>query len=601
MLESVNPQTGQVAPYTSTVTQPVSSQTSGKSTKEMSPEARAQLRAWLDATDAQERAQASAPPADTRTAADIAAEVASQEQSQIALDRAQVAAMPDPFQPPPPPVGTVTTRGPDGGMTVPLPAPPPEQPSRPFTSQEFAATPEMRGPQTLEAAKDEAAIYETQAKARLAKEQADSLAAQQAERARRQDAAMARINEAADQYQRLSDKLFEEPSTFSRIMGAVAMGLGAYGSALTGSPNYAYEIIKTNQQRDLDAKKLKLQGALERMKAAGTSFENIDKWSKTQQERLMAISKAQIGAVDASVSRMLAPFPKAQQEWAQKAAELKAENAAKIANFVQSATGTTSTSGRSNEGVKVTTVEGKEGGMGGRMMPGARDIEAAATAEVMEGKAQKLDELTKAGHAPTPEEIAQVHNNELQFLARTHAESKSTWANIAGQIGRGVNVFPDSIFPKGMKQETREWIRHQRDLWHSEAVALYGLGWLSTPENYAHVAEARAPKIGDTQADILEKGEVTSKQAHIQNMLFRQAGKPWRQVEKREADRARAAAASAAAPSYTPPRDKAEVQARLLGIRDPGERAKAVQALAVPKSDPRYKDADQWLKNRGLR
>lgn len=328
----------------------------------------------------------------------------------------------------------------------------------------------------------------------------------------------------------------ESMGTFRQALAAIGVGLGQYSSAINGTPNTAFQIFQAGEQ----AHQAKQRALIEqKAKAVEDATGNLQLANETRNKAFAALNEQYLlknkylqNLIEAKIARI----PKVAAEGQAELAKLRADHDKTEMDTAKMLAGT-----KTWEGPKTstTTVGGKPSATtGGRLLPGARDIEAAATAEVMEGKANKLDELTKQGFAPTPAQVAEVHNNELQFLARQHKESASVWQNLIGQIGRGANVFPDSIFPKNMKQETREWIRHQRDLWHSEAVALYGLGWLSTPENYAHVAEARAPKIGDTQADILEKGEVTSKQAHIQNRLFHEAGKTWRQADMVEASKA---------------------------------------------------------------
>jgi hypothetical protein len=346
-------------PVTSTTTQLTPSSRSDFSQKLMSPEARQQLRSWLDALDEQANAAQGGPPVAQKTAEDVDAEIRSQEQSQLALDRAEVAAQPDPFSPPTaaPSAPPVTVGGKPLMVPPEMRGPAPGPVDRPYTSQEFNATPEIRGPQTVEAAKDEAAVYEAQVRVRLAKERAEQMASLQAEQDRRRAEAVERINATAARYERLADKLFEEPSTLRKIMGAVAMGLGAYGAGLTGGPNYALEILKQKQQREMESKRMLLGQAQKQLEAAGASMQQVDAWAKEQQERLLALQKAQTDAVDANVSRMLSPFPNAQRAWAEKSAALKAENAAKIANFVQDATARTQGGGRSTEGVKQTTTE----------------------------------------------------------------------------------------------------------------------------------------------------------------------------------------------------------------------------------------------------
>ena len=49
------------------------------------------------------------------------------------------------------------------------------------------------------------------------------------------------------------DQYFENRSNFNTLIGAIAIGMGAYGSAMTGSPNFALDIIKDAIDRDVEA------------------------------------------------------------------------------------------------------------------------------------------------------------------------------------------------------------------------------------------------------------------------------------------------------------------------------------------------------------
>lgn len=49
------------------------------------------------------------------------------------------------------------------------------------------------------------------------------------------------------------DNYFHDRSAFSKIVGAISIGLGAYSSAMTGSPNFALNIITDAINRDVEA------------------------------------------------------------------------------------------------------------------------------------------------------------------------------------------------------------------------------------------------------------------------------------------------------------------------------------------------------------
>jgi len=484
------------------------------SKKEMSPETRAQMRAWLDAEDAREAAMRSGPPTEQKTAADVEAEVKSRDNSRLALERADVAAQPDPFSPKPPvnmptiPLpGAVASKLGQAAAETPAPTP------RPYTSQEFNAAPEMKGPQTFEAAQDEAKAYEAQAKGRVAKEQAEQLAAIQAKRERDQQSAMERINAASTEFAQRQAELFEKPSTWRTILGALAQGLGAYGAGLTRGPNWAMEIIKSQQEQDLSLKKIRVEAAMEKMKAAGASVQHLDAYAKSAQERLVAQQKAQIDAIDQRAAQMLAPFPQAQRLWAEKAAALKTEQAEKVAKFVQESTGQTTGGGTATEGVKQSTTTGsKEGTSEGR----AKGAQQAAVAKVQGEHAQKLEKLIDESpdNFPSPQQIRQIQDNTNGLIRQQRVEEHSALQAFFGQALRNlrekgivdVKSVPSTIFDNtNMTPKQREaWTLHVLSA-HTQSINEAGTGFLSNDISRDAIFSPRVAQPNDPHELNLEK------------------------------------------------------------------------------------------------
>jgi hypothetical protein len=427
-----------------------------------------------------------------------------------------------------------------------------------------------------------------QAKAQLAEVQAANKAADD-----RLAEATQQVRARQEEYRNFKPTSYvEDMGTLRRVLSAIGMGLGHYSSAMTGAPNTAYQIYANQENAHREKQKAIAEKKAQDIEMATGDVNVANEFRKRTltaiNDRYLATNAYLQRQIDAKVARI----PKAAADGeATKAALARDYGKAELeqANLLAGHRTT------QEEEKSTTVVEGKGAGETGRArLPGQRDLEGAATAEIMDEKATWLDKHPEA--APTPEQVTAVHNNEMQYLARIHAESKSTWANIEGQIARGLDIFPSSIYPPDMKQDTRTWIRHQRDLWHAEAVALYEHGWLANPDIYQAVAEARAPKMGDTQQDIVEKGKFTSKQAHIFQQLQREAGKVWRQVEKREAERGapaatteeqiktrnRAEARKIEKANPVPPRDFAQERKDIL-------RARAI--LKDPKSTPAQRAA----------
>ena len=501
-------------PVTTTTQQLTPSVKDETSRKKMSPEAREEMRKWLDAEDAREKAMQSGLPVETKTAADVDAEIKSRDNSKQAIERAEAAAQPDPFAP----------KHPVNMPTVPLPgavaaklgqaaAGGPAPVERPYTSQEFNATPEMKGPQTFEAAQDEAKAYEAVAKGRVAKEQAEQLAAIQAKRERDQQAAMERINAASAEFQQRQAELFEKPSTWRTILGAIAQGLGAYGAGLTRGPNWAFEIIKSQQDHDMQLKKVRVEAAMEKMKAAGASIQHLDAYAKAAQERLVAQQKAQIDAIDQRAAQMLAPFPQAQRAWAEKSAAMKAEQAEKVAKFVQESTAEATTHGTDVEGTKQTDVVGKATGASEQRTKG---LQQAAVVKVQGEHAEQLEKLIDASpnNFPSPQQIRQIQDNTNALIRQQRVEEHSALQAFFGQALRSarenglvdVRSVPSSIFDNtGMTPKQKEaWTLHVLSA-HTQSINEAGTGFLSNDVSRDAIFSPRVAQPNDPHELNLQK------------------------------------------------------------------------------------------------
>lgn len=586
---------GGVAPYSSTVAQPVDSTKSEWSKKVMDPEARAQMRAWLDAQDAQEKAQASPTLPANPTAADVDAAIKSHEVSQRLTDKADLAAQPDPFQPPAAPIPTMGGR-PAMSPAQAAQATPQSRPDRPYTADETFATPQMRGPQNLAEATDEANAYKAQVQARLAKQQADELARIEADRQKRIADAMARSEAAAAQYAKAGAALYEEPSMFKRIGSAIALGFGAYGASLTGSPNFAMQILQNQQQRDTEIKKLRIEHAAKEMEMAGHSRQMVDDWAKQQEVHLATIQGAQLAALEADVTKRLAVFPQAQQAAAQKFAELKEKNAKDRFQAIQAATEGTTGGGRTNEGVKVTTVEGKPN-MQARPRS-ASDIEEYSLYQQLDKKASRIDELSKdKNNVPTPDQIDDYTNRTNAVVANQIKESHGNAQILLGRLGRALDALPESAYPADMTPQQREWMRLHTEMVHQVGVKKFGQSAMSNPEQYHEFVGPLIYKRGDTQEEGVEKGRAMSDQMHV----------TWKNMEelsgageKRQAKDAAQARAQAGKSKLESPKSSQEMARRVAALPS-ADQVKAMEAFKVKKDDPRFESADKWLKNRGLR
>lgn len=119
-----------------------------------------------------------------------------------------------------------------------------EQAAQIFEAQQRAAV-----------AQTEAAANETEARARAAEarmlQERHSAAQEQAALTAREDAVKSRMAELSAEREQVAAMPTDpnKPSKGTQFMSAIALGLGAYGSAKTGSPNYAQELIQKQIER----------------------------------------------------------------------------------------------------------------------------------------------------------------------------------------------------------------------------------------------------------------------------------------------------------------------------------------------------------------
>ena len=104
------------------------------------------------------------------------------------------------------------------------------------------------------------------------------------------------------------DRLFKERGVLGNLATALAQFMGAYASIVSGSPNFASQILDKKIERDVDAQiedfrrgKMKRDGQLQRMAERGMSLEQMKAGLRLQQE--MVIQKEAKAAALAEGSR----------------------------------------------------------------------------------------------------------------------------------------------------------------------------------------------------------------------------------------------------------------------------------------------------------
>jgi hypothetical protein len=90
------------------------------------------------------------------------------------------------------------------------------------------------------------------------------------------------------------DRIFKDRGAFSNIASALAQFMGAYAAIVSGSPNFASQILDKKIERDVDAQmedfrrgKMKRDSQLARMAERGMSLEQMKAGLRLQQEKVL--------------------------------------------------------------------------------------------------------------------------------------------------------------------------------------------------------------------------------------------------------------------------------------------------------------------------
>lgn len=109
------------------------------------------------------------------------------------------------------------------------------------------------------------------------------------------------------------DRIFKERGVFSNLAAAIAQFMGAYASIVSGSPNFASQILDKKIERDVDAQiedfrrgKMKLDGQLQRMAERGMSIEQMKAALRLQQEKVVEKEAKAAALADGSRESMAA-------------------------------------------------------------------------------------------------------------------------------------------------------------------------------------------------------------------------------------------------------------------------------------------------------
>jgi hypothetical protein len=451
-----NAVTGAVQP-SQTVFSPVA--TGGTSTKKMSPEDMAALQQLQAAQAAQQGALTSlAPVADLPNEADLAAGMASREQS------AQVAPKTDEAIAPRPPGATLDDQL-EQRMSEAAPLQGVSERNAPrYSSQQLAAAPAMQTPATLEARQDEAAKDEARYKAKVATETQNQLQAIETQKAERLQAAQAEYAKLSRQYAQGGQVAFA-PTMAQRF----AVALGSFGAGLTGGPNFAQQMLEKQMQLDADRQKQQLGMTLERLKMAGASQEQIMQFAQQSTVHAQAMQTAKLDAFHQQVNQILAPFPQFQQAADQKLAAMKAEQAEKALNAIKDMTGKTVSTGFTGAHTATVTGDKSQGSAGDKASEG---LKLAG----LESSAKIAAEFAKTG-GPSADALETARDNAARIAGGRKMEAEGGGGIAKAEAFRFLGIVPNNV-ANGMSHEEGQQVLRARKFFDDVSSALVSKGVL---------------------------------------------------------------------------------------------------------------------------
>ena len=437
-----------------------------------------------------------APMPDLATPASVDSAIQSQDNSQAALNRNFVKNAPDPFAAPVE-VGQTTE---PAGTELP-----------PKTSAEFNASDEksgpgtglvggIKGPQTVEAAKDEAERYAAEAKAR---DQAATMEAQQrlqAHLAQQRLQMQQDILRRSAEYQKAANmtSFWEDKSVPQKILLGLAMGRPG-----------GRDMVQSAMTADLEMKKAKLAAVLEQHKMAGASDQQLIQFYDEAQKNLLANHLAKVNMIDLTAQKILARYPQAQKNASVALATEKANTMKAIADLATSATSV------STEGSKTTTVTGKVAASG------PKDAKEVIKADAQKRLADETEELIKQGGLPTAENIRKINEDTTSANRNEEHARESSISQRMINIGK---EYAPSIVPRteytNVSEKVAQTHSRLRTMVEQQIADDLGPRVVGNPDLVNGEIRRRMPNADDPPAEAARKaGTIIDRSRHAQDVL----------------------------------------------------------------------------------
>lgn len=420
-------------------------------------------------------------------------------------------------------------------------------------------------------------------------------AAQRAITERRRAELQAQTEQARQDYTAAKNApTFEKNGWGWDLMRALAVGAGAYGAAINHTQNFAQDILDKAVDRALSDKRQKMEVALRKMESMGVSEERIDKLHDRELTQTIGSLQGQLDQVKNAANVLLARFPTEQLKANEMIADKQAKLSAEVAKRAENVGKVTKESGRNTPASMMQVVQP------GTKQNGQQQAQRETVNELVASKsqAQLLNEFEGI-----------VKRNPKAWAAYRDANKELAEFEIAkeGPVGgllktgqavgySGTPLSLDQRLDQLKDRKVAEDAKRINQIWPiiqtGEARILDPVGVLN------EASQEQARKHLNMYTMTPDEAIKLSKQfrsQHEERAQILEAGTTAGKVGARVQ-----APQPARSPQSGPPSSGLDLAKRLSSL-PAADQPKAAEAMLMSESDPRYKDADAWLRRRGLR
>lgn len=288
------------------------------------------------------------------------------------------------------------------------------------------------------------------------------------------------------EYAKTAAEPTQDDSWTSRLLRGLAAGLGAYGAAITHSPNYAQQILDSQVNHAIEIKRDKMRQLESRLEKLGVKPEVIDRTVDREWATTLGQIQGKLDRVKAASNVMLERFPQAQLEANKMFAEKDAVVAGEVAKRAATVGERTVGGGTNLPASIAQTVQPGTDKLGDKRARSATDIQKFALYNHLADVSDRILELMKdPKNIPSPEQMDKFANNTASIVAQAKSEEESGGQAhlVWNRAMRAIDALPSDQFA-GMTPEQREVAAGHLMQTHAYGEDLYGQTAMGSPHGH---------------------------------------------------------------------------------------------------------------------